>query len=101
MSVYPMPQPMTALAEPMPFHRLMRTPNFAWWRALLGAAAIAVGWIVATFIAVGIVYAAGGQEAVDNIGWEMLLATNLSLAVLIPLSLGMMAFLQQRPAGFV
>ncbi|MFC0628481.1 CPBP family intramembrane glutamic endopeptidase [Kribbella deserti] len=86
--------------DPQPYHRQMRNSWFAVWRPALGTLAILCGWIIITVICVLPIQALD-PEAAKKVGWEMLLATNLSLAALIPLSLGMAKFLHQQPSGLL
>jgi membrane protease YdiL (CAAX protease family) len=93
-------RPPVELGEPLPYHRLMRTPAFVWWKPVFGSLIILTGWIVATLVAITPVLAFH-PDALENAGWDMLLATNLSLAVLIPLSLVVGRRLHGQPAGLI
>lgn len=81
--------------EPQPYHRLLLTPTYKWWRPLLGLAIFGATFAVLTigvtiaFIVADLIRTGGPVEAsIDRFGSEMdplsLLATNLGLAVAIP-----------------
>jgi hypothetical protein len=84
-----------AHTEPQPYHRLLLTPTYRWWRPLLGLAIFGATFAVLTigvtvaFIVADLIRTGGPVEAsIDRFGSEMdplfLLATNLGLAVAIP-----------------
>lgn len=100
MAYNPYPAQDVVPGDPQPYHRQMRNSWFAVWRPFLGTLAILCGWIIVTMICLLIVRMVN-PAAIEKIGWEMLLATNLSLAALIPLSLVMAKFLHQQPHGLL
>ncbi|HET6299651.1 MAG TPA: type II CAAX endopeptidase family protein [Kribbella sp.] len=71
-------------AGPQPYHRLLRNPVTAGWTVLLGALTILVGWMFAGVVILSI-QAAIRKDPEGTVSWLGLLATNLSLIVLIPL----------------
>lgn len=90
------PRPRSAgHTEPQPYHKLLLTPNYAWWRPLIGLGVFGVTFVALTLaVTIGIVAAdtarTGGTvaDSFERFGAEMdplfLLGTNLSLAVAIP-----------------
>lgn len=84
----------------VPYHRLMVTPAFQWWKPVFGALVIIVGWFVATIVAVAPVQAAK-PDAEGTVSWVTLLATNLSLAALVPICLVVYVRLHRLPSGLL
>ncbi|HSI94322.1 MAG TPA: hypothetical protein VK925_12540, partial [Jiangellaceae bacterium] len=90
------PRPRSAgHTEPQPYHKLLLTPNYAWWRPLIGLGVFGVTFVALTLaVTIGIVAADTGRtggtvaDSFERFGAEMdplfLLGTNLSLAVAIP-----------------
>lgn len=95
--------------EPQPYHRLLLTPTYRWWRPLLGLAIFGATFAVLTigvtvaFIVADLVRTGGPVEAaIDRFGSDMdplfLLGTNLGLAVAIPAAvLAVVAAHRMRP----
>ena len=82
-------------AEPQPYHRLLLTSTYRWWRPLLGLAIFGAVFAILTIgVTVAVIAAdvirTGGpvDESIDRFGSDMdplfLLGTNLGLAVAIP-----------------
>ncbi|HEU4540992.1 MAG TPA: CPBP family glutamic-type intramembrane protease [Jiangellaceae bacterium] len=82
-------------SKPQPYHLLLLTPTYKWWRPLLGLAIFGATFTVltigvtVTFIVADLIRTGGPvEESIDRFGTEMdplfLLATNLGLAVAIP-----------------
>jgi uncharacterized protein len=91
--VPPPPEPLHL--EPQPYHRLLVTRTYRWWRSLLGLAIFGAAFAVLTIAVTVAVIAAdvvrtGGpvDESIDRFGSEsdllFLLGTNLGLAMFIP-----------------
>ena len=81
--------------EPQPYHRLLLSRTYRWWRPLLGLAIFGVAFTVLTIgvtvaiVALDVVRTGGPvEESIDRFGSEMdalfLLGTNLGLAVAMP-----------------
>ncbi len=81
--------------EPQPYHRILRTRDYHWWRPLVGLAVFVVTFVIltiaATIIGIVIESAATGDSfdlVLDRYTTEVspwgLLTTNLMLATLIP-----------------
>ncbi len=81
--------------EPQPYHRLLVSRTYRWWRPLLGLAIFGATFAILTVaVTVAVIVAdvirTGGpvEESIDRFGTEMdplfLLGTNLGLAVAIP-----------------
>jgi membrane protease YdiL (CAAX protease family) len=87
-------------AGPVPYHRLMRTEGYQWWRPVFGSLVIFAGWIIATMIAV-IPVVAVWPETEGKVSWATLLATNVSLAALVPICMVVYSRLHQLPAGLL
>ena len=95
--------------EPQPYHRLLLTPAYKWWRPLLGLAIFGATFAVLTigvtvaFIVADLIRTGGPVEAsIDRFGSEMdplfLLSTNLGLAAAIPAAvLAVVAAHRMRP----
>jgi hypothetical protein len=95
--------------EPQPYHRLLLTPTYRWWRPLLGLAIFGATFTVLTigvtiaFIVADLIRTGGPVEAaIDRFGSDMdplfLLSTNLGLAVAIPAAvLAIVAAHRMRP----
>jgi hypothetical protein len=95
--------------EPQPYHRLLLTPTYKWWRPLLGLAIFGATFAVLTigvtvaFVVVDLIRTGGPVEAsIDRFGSDMdplfLLGTNLGLAVAIPAAvLAVVAAHRMRP----
>jgi membrane protease YdiL (CAAX protease family) len=82
-------------AEPQPYLHLLRTHHHRWWKSLLGLLLVAVLWIgfqlVAGLVVLVHVLATGGSardfdRLLEQVGPGMLLLTNLTLAVAIPVT---------------
>lgn len=97
--------------EPQPYHRILRTRTYRWWRPLLGlvvffvtfgvmTTAVTLAALLPAFVS-GQVDATGSEQDIvgDIISTPLgLLGVNLSLAVLIPAAmLGLLAGHQLRP----
>jgi len=68
----------------IPYHRLMLNPGHAWWRPVFGALMIITGWVLATIIAL-LPAQILNPDAEGTVSWSTLLATNVSLAALVPI----------------
>lgn len=82
------------------YDRLMLTPTYRWWRPAFGAMVIVCGWLVATIIAVAPAQALN-PDPEGVVSWSTLLATNLSLAALVPICLIVYSRLHRLPAGLL
>jgi hypothetical protein len=82
-------------SEPQPYHRLLLTGTYRWWRPLLGLAifggtfAVLAIVVYVAFVIADVIRTGGPvDESINRYGSEMdpmfLLATNLGLAVAIP-----------------
>ncbi len=97
--------------EPQPYHRVLRTRSYHWWRPLVGLFVMVVTFLVmTTIVTVAALLPAFLSGAIDPMGSQQdivgdivstptgLLGLNLSLAVLIPAAiLGLLAGHQLRP----
>lgn len=95
----PLPPPPQA-STLMPYHRLQRNWAFRWWRPILGTLTVLCGWAIVTIIAVGVSDALH-PDPEGTVSWALLLATNLSLAALIPLSMFAGRQLHGMPYGLL
>ncbi|MFI5697921.1 lysostaphin resistance A-like protein [Kribbella sp. NPDC051586] len=94
---------MTSKNEPAvstPYLRLLRNPDAPNGYVVLGALTILVGWMVASVIILGL------QQAIrtdpeGTLSWFGLLATNLTLIVLIPLSMLVARKLNRQAPGLL
>jgi CAAX protease family protein len=87
-------------ATGVPYHRLMLNPVHAWWRPVFGALVIITGWILATIIAL-IPAQLFNPDAEGTVSWSTLLATNVSLAALVPICLVVYHRLHRLPPGLL
>lgn len=77
------PEVMPAPAA-VPYHRMMLAHDHVWWKPFAGVFIIVACWIAATLIAV-IPAEALHPDPPGTVSWATLLATNLSLAALVPI----------------
>lgn len=87
-------------AGPQPYHRLLRNDVTPTGFVLLGALAVLVGWMLASVLILGI------QQSIrtdpkGTVSWLTLLATNLSLIVLIPLTMFVATKLNKQTPGLL
>ncbi len=74
--------------EPVSFLRAMRSRDWAWWRPLLGLLLLTVAYVVAAVVVVLLVLLTGitpDLQLLDLVDPAVLLLTNLSLIVAIPI----------------
>jgi membrane protease YdiL (CAAX protease family) len=83
--------------EPQPYHQLLRTPSYAWWRPVVGLLVAALWFVIGTAIvyfavaAVFAIFQSGsyaddfqrGADLTQSIGPERLLSLNLGMASMI------------------
>jgi uncharacterized protein len=87
-------------AGPQPYHRLLRNDVAPRGFLLLGALAVLVGWMFFSVLILSV------QQAIrtdpkGTVSWLGLLATNLSLIVLIPLSMIVATLLNKQTPGLL
>jgi membrane protease YdiL (CAAX protease family) len=82
------------------YERLLRNPDAPRGFVVLGALTILVGWMVASLIILGIQQSIR-KDPDGTISWFGLLATNLSLVVLIPLSMLVAQKLNRQAPGLL
>ncbi len=90
----PVPPPgLPPHAEPQPYHRLLRTRDYSWWRPLLGLLVAIPVYLVGLVLAFipwlavewdALIAAEQPEELVAQLTPTLLLSTNLSLAAAIP-----------------
>lgn len=68
------------------YHLLLRNGVAGWWMVVLGAFTVFAGWIAASLVILSVGQAIR-KDPEGTVSWVTLLATNLSLIVLIPLSM--------------
>ncbi|GAA1574562.1 CPBP family intramembrane metalloprotease [Kribbella sancticallisti] len=85
---------------PQPYHRLLRNPVTARWTPVLGAFTILAGWFMASLLILGTQQAIRADPE-GTVSWLGLLATNLSLVVLIPLSILVARKLNRQAPGLL
>ncbi len=83
-----------------PYQRLLRNPDAPRGFVVIGAFTILVGWMIASLIILG--FQQGIRKDPDGtVSWFGLLATNLSLIVLIPLSMLVARKLNRQTPGLL
>jgi uncharacterized protein len=87
-------------AGPQPYHRLMRNREAPHGFVILGAFAIFAGWMFWSLIVLGTQQAIR-KDPEGTVSWLGLLATNLSLIVLIPLSVWVARLLNRQAPGLL
>jgi uncharacterized protein len=92
--------PAVPVGDPQPYHRLLRNSRSEWWTPILGSLTILVGWWFSTLVILGIQFAIH-RDPKGTVSWFGLLALNLSLAVLIPLSILMARLLNHQRPGLL
>jgi membrane protease YdiL (CAAX protease family) len=83
-----------------PYHRLLRNPATGGWTVLLGALTILVGWMLAGVVILSI-QAGIRKDPEGTVSWFGLLATNLSLIVLIPLCMVVATRINHQTPGLL
>lgn len=84
----------------VPYHRLMRNSSYTWWKPIFGTLVIVTGWIIATIIAI-IPAQVFNPDAEGTVSWSTLLATNISLAALVPICIVVYQRLHRLPPGLL
>ena len=84
----------------IPYHRLMLNPVHTWWKPVFGALVILTGWFVASIVAL-LPAQVLNPDAEGTVSWSTLLATNLSLAALVPICVIVYARMHQLPPGLL
>jgi uncharacterized protein len=87
-------------AGPQPYHRLLRNREAPHGFVILGAFAIFAGWMFWSLIVLGTQQAIR-KDPEGTVSWLGLLATNLSLIVLIPLSVWVARLLNRQAPGLL
>jgi CAAX protease family protein len=87
-------------AGPQPYHRLSRNREAPHGFVILGAFAIFAGWMFWSLIVLGTQQAIR-KDPEGTVSWFGLLATNLSLVVLIPLSVWVARLLNRQAPGLL
>ena len=85
---------------PQPYHRLMRNAVTVGWTPLLGAFTVLAGWFAASLVILSIQQGIRADPK-GTVSWFGLLATNLSLIVLIPLSMLVARKLNRQTPGLL
>lgn len=83
-----------------PYHRLLRRPGIQWWTPVLGSFTILAGWLFASVLILTVQLSIR-EDPEGTVSWFGLLATNLSLTVLIPLSMLVARKLNHQPPGLL
>ncbi|TCC44586.1 CPBP family intramembrane metalloprotease [Kribbella capetownensis] len=100
-----MPQDVTPATDrsdagPPPYQRLLVNPEAPRGYVVLGALAILVGWMITSVVVLGIQQGIR-KDPEGTVSWLGLLATNLSLIVLIPLSMLVARALNRQAPGLL
>jgi membrane protease YdiL (CAAX protease family) len=91
---------MSEVSPRTPYQRLLRNPDAPSGYVVLGALTILVGWMLASVIILGFQQAIR-KDPEGTLSWFGLLATNLTLIVLIPLSMLVARKLNRQPPGLL
>jgi membrane protease YdiL (CAAX protease family) len=86
--------------DPQPYHLLLRNSRSQWWTPILGSLTILVGWMFSSVVILSIQLAIH-RDPKGTVSWFGLLATNLSLVVLIPISILVARLLNHQRPGFL
>ena len=89
-----------AEAGPQPYNRLLRNPSTPNGYVILGAFTIFAGWIFASILILAVQQSIR-KDPEGTVSWFGLLATNLSLIVLIPLSMLVAQKLNRQAPGLL
>ena len=106
-ALLPPPYAVRPHAVPAPFHHLLRTPRWRWWRPLAGLPVLVMLWLLANVLLIGAasvgtrvtgtdleLFTGSGQDT----GPLELLTANLTLALLIPCAaLAVLVVHRERP----
>lgn len=92
--------PAVPAGDPVPYNRLLRNPAASWWTPVLGSFTILAGWLCASLVILSAQIAIR-QDPPGTVSWFGLLATNLSLTVLIPLSIVVARWMDHQPPGLL
>ena len=87
-------------AGPQLYHRLLRNPSTPSGYVILGAFTIFAGWIFASLVILTVQQGIR-KDPEGTVSWFGLLATNLSLIVLIPLSMLVAQKLNRQTPGLL
>lgn len=85
---------------PAPYHRLLRNPLNPTGYVILGAFTIYAGWIFVSLV-IALIQQSIHKDPEGTVSWFGLLATNLSLIVLIPLSMLVAQKLNRQAPGLL
>jgi membrane protease YdiL (CAAX protease family) len=85
---------------PAPYHRLLRNPSAPTGFVVLGAFTVYTGWIFASVVIV-LIQQGIRKDPEGTVSWFGLLATNLSLIVLIPLTMLVAQKLNRQAPGLL
>ncbi|ADB33877.1 Abortive infection protein [Kribbella flavida DSM 17836] len=85
---------------PQPYHRLLRNPVTSGWMVVLGAFAVLAGWMFASLV-IQTIRLSIHKDPEGTISWFGLLATNLTLIVLIPLTMLVATRLNRQTPGLL
>lgn len=98
---------------PTEYHQFLRTPGYRWWKAALAIVLIPVAYVASTFtltwgltavsesFGLGLVAPETPGDGVVTMSPALLLASNLALGLLIPVSLGLQRLLFGQPGRWM
>ena len=98
---------------PTEYHQFLRTPGYRWWKAVLAIVLIPVAYVVSTFtltwgltavsgsLGLGLVPPETPGDGVVAMSPARLLASNLAIGLLIPISLGLQRLLFGQPGRWM
>lgn len=97
----------TAAAPGSPYHRLAHTARHRWWRHLLAFLVVVVGWTLGAAVVYGVAATAAlvadrpmGADGLPSLGGHADLALMFAMvAVLLPVTVLAVWWLERRPAG--
>ena len=107
--LYAAPRPEPLPVEPEQYHQFYRAPAFRWWKPVVALVAFAVGWFLASLVAVLVALVwdttlSGAQFDPGKLNLNtpaMFAANNVSLAACIPIALLVSWLVYRQRPGFL
>lgn len=100
-------------SRPSEYHQFLRTPGYRWWKSVLAIALIPIAYVVSTFtltwgltsvsesFGLSLAPPETPGDGVVTMSPSLLLASNLAIGLLIPVSLGLQRLLFGQPGRWM